>query len=381
MLREPARTLAIDEAFINDVEEGVIEHYKQLGIDAFFTENKIWRVLFALTFWNLLFHKSQAQFSEFDRLPSQLRNNTFYQNKHREIETSLEKLNSPKDTFQAFTKLVVQHYGKPTGLFRWSKTLLTTVKIILEQAPPQALAKVLRRMAKNYRHTNDGYPDLVVIENGELRFEEVKAPGDVLRPNQLVSINRLREAGLTVDISQVQWTISSQQVYAVVDIETTGGSKGGNSITEIAVVKVRNQKIIGEWSTLVNPQRYIPAHITRLTGIDNAMTANAPVFTEIADELKEQLENCIFVAHNVGFDYGFIKAAYEALGQSFRKPKYCTVKNSRKTFPKLKSYSLGKLCEHFDIDLHGHHRALNDATATAHLLCLLQEHKLTYASA
>ena len=109
------------------------------------------------------------------------------------------------------------------------------------------------------------------------------------------------------------------------------------------------------------------------------MVANAPVFAEIAEELKSQLHNCIFVAHNVGFDYGFIKAAYEALGQSFKKPKFCTVQNSRKTFPGLKSYSLSALTEHFDIDLIGHHRALSDATATAHLLRLLQEHKLLYA--
>ncbi len=379
MLRESARTLAIDEAFINDVEEGVIQHYQRHGVDAYFTENKLWRVLFALTFWDLLFGAEQTQFSEFDRLPNELHNNTFYRNKKSLIEQKLQLLNHPNQAFQTFAKLVVKHYGKPTGIFRWSNTLLGTLQTVLQYSPPSAIAKVLDRMAKNYRHTRDGYPDLMVIENGQLRFEEVKAPGDVLRPNQLVSINRMRDAGFIVDVSQIKWSTNPKQTYAVVDIETTGGRKGGNAITEIAVVKVRKQKIVGQWSTLLNPQRHIPAHITRLTGINNSMVAGAPVFSEIADELNEQLNGCIFVAHNVGFDYGFIKAAYGALGQPFKKPKYCTVRNSRTTFPGLSSYSLGRLCEHFDIDLVGHHRALNDAMATAHLLCLLQEAKLPYA--
>ena len=102
------------------------------------------------------------------------------------------------------------------------------------------------------------------------------------------------------------------------------------------------------------------------------MVRDAPRFADIADTLRKQLNDAIFVAHNVGFDYGFIKAAYEDLGQSFRKPKFCTVKNARQTFPGLKSYSLAALTSHFDIDLFGAHRALNDARATAHLLRLIQ---------
>jgi len=231
----------------------------------------------------------------------------------------------------------------------------------------------MRRMALNYTYTKDGYPDLMIIEQNTLRFEEVKAPGDVLRPNQLVSINRLRNAGIDVDVTQVNWASNPNQIYAVVDIETTGGSMGGNAITEIAVVQVQNNEVISEWATLVNPRRHIPAHITRLTGINNAMVANAPTFAEIADQLEHQLNGAIFVAHNVGFDYGFIKAAYESINRSFRKPKFCTVSNSRKTFPGLKSYSLGALTEYFDIDLDNHHRALSDAKATADLLRLIHD--------
>jgi len=373
ILRESSVKLAIDEAYIDDVEEGVIHYYSRDGAQAYFTENKVWRVVFALTFWKLLFGKAHVQHSEFDRLPALLRNGKFYETFKDDIQTRLEEFDHPEKLIHRFTKLITQHYGKPTGLFRWNSNLLSTVTPFVMHSPAGTIKAVLTRMAQDYRHTKDGYPDLMIIDDDGLRFEEVKSPGDVLRPNQLVSINRLRRAGFSVNVTQVDWATNPDQIYAVVDIETTGSQKGGNAITEIAVVKVRNQEIISEWSSLINPQRHIPAHITRLTSIDNAMVANAPLFSEIADELTAQLADNIFVAHNVGFDYGFIKAAYESIGQTFRHPKYCTVKNSRKAFPGLKSYSLGNLAEHFDIDLKGAHRALNDAKATAHLLRLIQE--------
>lgn len=372
MLKEKSTNIEIDEAFINDVELGVIEHYQKQNITAVFAENTFWRVLFGLTFWDLLLGADQQQYSEFDRLPMPLKNN-FYAQQGAKIEQNLAEFETPERVIAKLTQRSVLHYGKPNGLFRWSPTVLDTVRQALSCKNAYKLAGVLRRMAKHYKHTKDGYPDLLIIENQTLRFEEVKAPGDTLRPNQLVSINRLRNAGLQVAVSQVSWASNPEQVYSVVDIETTGGRKGGNAITEIAVVHVRDKEIIGEWSSLVNPQRHVPAHITRLTGIDNAMVANAPTFSEIADELEQQLKGTIFVAHNVGFDYGFIKSAYESLNRTFRKPKFCTVANSRKTFPGLKSYSLSALTQHFDIDLNGHHRALNDATATAHLLRLIQD--------
>lgn len=373
MLREPTHKLAIDEAYLNDVERGVIDSYQQRGKQAFFSENRLWRALFSFTFWDLLFGTKHTQHCEFDRLPALLRNGSFYETFKEPIEQRLFELQSHDDVLRKFTKLATTHYGKPTGLFRWNSDTLDMLAPCIRYSPNGAIAGVLRRMAQDYRNTKDGYPDLLIVQNNQLRFEEIKAPGDQLRPNQLVSINRLRRSGFDVSITQVEWSTNPHQTYAVIDIETTGSRKGGNSITELAVVKVRNQKIVSEWSTLVNPQRHIPAHITRLTGIDNAMVANAPLFCEVMDHLSAQLENCIFVAHNVGFDYGFIKAAYEACGQLFRKPKYCTVANARKTFPGLKSYSLSALTQHFDINLQGAHRALNDARATAHLLRLIQD--------
>ena len=372
MLREPTDTLAIDEAYLNDVESGVIDSYQRQGKQALFSENRLWRVLFSFTFWDLLFGAKHTQYCEFDRLPALLRNRSFYETFKEPIEKCLLELQSHDDLLRKFTKLATTHYGKPTGLFRWKSDTLDMLAPCVRYSPNGAIAGVLRRMAQDYRNTKDGYPDLMVVQDQQIHFEEIKAPGDQLRPNQLVSINRLRRTGFDVRITQIEWSTNPDQIYAVIDIETTGSRKGGNSITEIAIVKVRNQEIISEWSTLINPQRHIPAHITRLTGIDDTMVAKAPLFTEITDYLSAQLENCIFVAHNVGFDYGFIKAAYEASGLVFRKPKYCTVANARKAFPGLKSYSLSALTQHFDINLQGAHRALNDARATADLLCLIQ---------
>jgi len=373
MLREKAEILDIDEAYVGNVEHGVIRFYCSRGMQAFFTENHHWRVMFALTFWELLYGKEQHQHNEFDHLPPTLSNGQFYAEQQPAIEKNLELLEDSDRACTHFIKLASKHYGYPTGMFSWSANSLDSVIACIRHAKPAALKEVLRQMAQNYKRCKDGYPDLLVIEDGELRFEEVKAPGDTLRPNQLLSIKRLRNAGFKVAISQVKWSTDPEQVYAVVDIETTGGRKGSNAITEIAVVKVRNRVVIGEWSTLVNPLQAIPAHITHLTGINNAMVANAPRFEEVASELREQLKGTIFVAHSVGFDYGFIRAAYDSIGQGFSMPKFCTVVNSRKTFPNLKSYSLGNLASHFDLGLDNHHRALSDAKATAELLILIQQ--------
>ncbi|MFT7526801.1 MAG: DNA polymerase-3 subunit epsilon [Arenicella sp.] len=373
MLREADTVLDIDESFINDVEYGVIALYQQQGQVAYFTENHHWRVLFGLTFWSLLFGNTQVQHNQFDLLPVSLKDASFHIQNRDAIKSALSLFDSPEIASQHLAKVATRYYGSPNGIFSWSGSLLDSIQACLHYAPAGAIAKVLLAMAKDYLHCKDGYPDLMITDNQALRFEEIKAPGDTLRANQLLSINRLREAGFEVGLSQVRWATNPDQVYAVVDIETTGSSKNSSSITEIAVVRMRGSKVIGEWSSLVNPMRDIPAHITRLTGISNHMAESAPVFEQIADQLLEQLDGGIFVAHNVGFDYGFVKSAFERMGVNFRMPKYCTVVNSRKAFPGLKSYSLGNLTQHFDIDLYSHHRALSDAKATANLLCLIHE--------
>lgn len=153
--------------------------------------------------------------------------------------------------------------------------------------------------------------------------------------------------------------------YAIVDIETSGGSPVGGGITEIAVLIHDGNSIIREYETLINPGHAIPTHITGLTGIDNFMVRNSPKFHQIFDELEELLEGRIFVAHNVNFDFSFIREAFLKLGKDFKPEKLCTVKLSRKAFPGLGSYSLGRLCENLEIKIEARHRAMGDAKATA----------------
>ncbi|WP_100615374.1 exonuclease domain-containing protein [Confluentibacter citreus] len=150
-------------------------------------------------------------------------------------------------------------------------------------------------------------------------------------------------------------------MYTIVDIETTGQ---GNKITEISIFKYDGSQIVDEFTSLVNPESYIPDYITALTCIDNLMVANAPTFAEIAHHILEITEGTIFVAHSVNFDYNVIRNEFKALGIDFIRRKLCTVRLSRKLIPGHRSYSLGKICYALDIDINGRHRARGDAEAT-----------------
>lgn len=155
--------------------------------------------------------------------------------------------------------------------------------------------------------------------------------------------------------------------FAIVDIETTGSHARGHGITEVAVVITDGQRILDEWQSLVDPGLPIPEHITRLTGIDDDLVADAPPFAAIADELEELLADCVFVAHNVGFDYAFIRGHFEEMGREWSRPKLCTVRLSRKLLPNVGSFSLGSVCDRLGISNAARHRAMGDAFATAQL--------------
>ncbi len=152
--------------------------------------------------------------------------------------------------------------------------------------------------------------------------------------------------------------------YAIIDVETTGMGIQGNRITEIAILVHDGQKVIEEYESLVNPERSIPHTITRLTGINDYMVADAPKFYEIAKKVIEMTSDCVFVAHNVNFDYNVIHKEFSELGFPFRRKKLCTVRLSRKLIPGLPSYSLGKLCNSVGIPLNDRHRAMGDTRAT-----------------
>ena len=129
-------------------------------------------------------------------------------------------------------------------------------------------------------------------------------------------------------------------MYAIVDIETTGGYAANNAITEIAIVLHDGSQEIKRYETLVNPGMPIPRYVQALTGITDETVKSAPYFNEIAYDVFNLLQGNIFVAHNVNFDYSFLKYQFAACGFTLSSKKLCTVRLSRKVFPGLLSYSL-----------------------------------------
>ncbi len=162
-------------------------------------------------------------------------------------------------------------------------------------------------------------------------------------------------------------------MYAVVDIETTGAYAAANGITEISVYVFDGQKITEQFETLVNPGQPIPYYIQSMTGITDKMVATAPRFEEVAEKVFSLLHDKIFVAHNVSFDYSFVKSHLKQSGFELNTKKLCTVRMGRKIFPGLPSYSLGNLCRSLGITIYDRHRAGGDAEATVKVLQQLIE--------
>jgi DNA polymerase-3 subunit epsilon len=164
-------------------------------------------------------------------------------------------------------------------------------------------------------------------------------------------------------------------VYAVIDVETTGGHLYDDRITEVAIYVTDGKNLIKSFSSLVNPERKITPFVVKLTGITDEMVSSAPIFAEIAQEVLDHTENCIFVAHNIGFDYSMIKREFKRIGIPFRRSNACTVQLSQLVFKHQPSYSLGNLTKNLGISLENRHRAFGDAEATANLLHKIIEEK------
>src|SRR5215213_2073824 len=162
-------------------------------------------------------------------------------------------------------------------------------------------------------------------------------------------------------------------MYAIVDIETTGGYAAANCITEISIQVFDGEKIIEQFETLINPNQIIPKYIQAFTGITNEMVQAAPVFEEVAEKIYTILQGNVFVAHSVNFDYSFIKNHLEFYGYTLSAKKLCTVRLARQIFSGLPSYSLGSLCHSVEIELKNRHRAGGDASATVVLFKKLIE--------
>jgi DNA polymerase-3 subunit epsilon len=154
-------------------------------------------------------------------------------------------------------------------------------------------------------------------------------------------------------------------MYAIVDIETTGSHPAGNGITEIAIILHNGETVEGKFSSLINPGVAIPAFISSLTGITNYMVADAPSFSALAANIYNLLQGRIFVAHNVNFDYSFVKYHLQQSGYLLNTRKLCTIRMARKAFPGLRKYGLENLCRELDVPNNNAHRATGDALATA----------------
>ena len=160
-------------------------------------------------------------------------------------------------------------------------------------------------------------------------------------------------------------------MYAIVDIETTGGQFNEEGITEIAIYKFDGHEIVDQFISLVNPEKEIQPFVVKLTGINNAMLRSAPKFYEVAKRIIEITEGCILVAHNTSFDYRILRTEFNRLGYDFVKPTLCTVELSKKLIPDQPSYSLGKLVRALGIPMSDRHRASGDAMATVKLFKML----------
>ena len=160
-------------------------------------------------------------------------------------------------------------------------------------------------------------------------------------------------------------------MYAIVDIETTGGYAENHRVTEIAIYHHDGVTITGHYKTLINPGRTIPQFITGLTGITYEMVKEAPSFESVGHEILGWLKDRVFVAHNAHFDYSFLKKEFESMGVVWNTKKLCTVRLGRKIIPGLTSYGLGRLAQSLGVTIEDRHRAGGDAHATAQIFDML----------
>jgi DNA polymerase III subunit epsilon len=164
-------------------------------------------------------------------------------------------------------------------------------------------------------------------------------------------------------VDRVRLNISPDSPVAFVDIETTGCSPGLHRIIDVAVVGVTGGTVDFEWQSLVNPGVRVSPGITELTGIDNEMLVDAPPFEKIATQLRSHLEGRVFIAHNVRFDYGFIRREFAAIGTPWNSPNLCTVRLSRALYPEMPRHNLDAVMERHGIVIANRHRAMPDAQA------------------
>ncbi len=161
--------------------------------------------------------------------------------------------------------------------------------------------------------------------------------------------------------------------FAIVDVETTGGSPYFSRIIEIGILRVEHGEVTSTFQSLINPEMPIPEFITRLTGITDAAVAKAPRFDDIKDSVLDMFENAVFVAHNVSFDYSFVKQEFKRVDYGFNSDRLCTVKLSRAFFPEHKHHNLSEIITRYNFSCANRHRAFDDAEVLWKFFQMLEE--------
>lgn len=158
-----------------------------------------------------------------------------------------------------------------------------------------------------------------------------------------------------------------------IDIETTGGWATTDKIIEVGIIRVENGRVKKRLNKLIDPDRPLPPFITQLTGISDKDLVSAPSFYDVSEEILELLEDSIFVAHNVGFDYSFIKHEFENIGHNFSSSRLCTVKLSRHFYPEHKRHNLDSVIQRHNLKVKNRHRAMDDAKAIFEFYKILEK--------
>ncbi|WP_124981401.1 exonuclease domain-containing protein [Nonlabens xiamenensis] len=160
-------------------------------------------------------------------------------------------------------------------------------------------------------------------------------------------------------------------MYAILDVESTGGKYNEEGITEIAIYRFDGHEVVDQFASLINPERPIQPFVVKLTGISNKMLVKAPKFYEVAKRILEIMDGAILVAHNAAFDFRMLRLEFDRLGYDFSKQSLCTVELAEKLLPEETTYNLGKLCKSLGIPIPSRHRATGDAQATVKLFKML----------
>ena len=145
------------------------------------------------------------------------------------------------------------------------------------------------------------------------------------------------------------------------DIETTGLAAAQRRITEIGALRIEDYKVVGTFKQLINPGTAIPPFITRLTGITNEMLWDSPSFNSIAKDLELFLSDALFIAHNVNFDYSFVREEFRRVGNTFAMDRMCSARLSKSLYPEHRSHALDRIIERMQLDVANRHRAYDDA--------------------